>query len=275
MKGSGPGGVPKKIDSPEGGAGLTARRPGRGRERAFGAIRAFRPARMRQAGALDLLLRAGASEEAHQARLWDAAGRYSPARPAGAGTAGRDVPARQRSAVVADKTVLKMMGEMGLRCGAAARTDLPQVQLVQGVVGETSNVIGRDFAADARGRRWAPTSPVQVLVRQGATLAPALRLQQRRDRRLVDIRVAEHGAAGRDARQLLVRWCPPRIGDAVRRSWRTERQVRGKAARRGLAEHVAQGNCLDNACTEGLFGHMKDEFFRGATGTTSSRSRRI
>ena len=24
-----------------------------------------------------------------------------------------------------------------------------------------------------------------------------------------------------------------------------------------------KGNCLDNACTEGLFGHMKDEFFRG------------
>lgn len=24
-----------------------------------------------------------------------------------------------------------------------------------------------------------------------------------------------------------------------------------------------KGNCLDNACTEGLLGHMKDEFFRG------------
>ncbi len=24
-----------------------------------------------------------------------------------------------------------------------------------------------------------------------------------------------------------------------------------------------KGSCLDNACTEGLFGHMKDEFFRG------------
>lgn len=37
-----------------------------------------------------------------------------------------------------------------------------------------------------------------------------------------------------------------------------------------------KGNCLDNACTEGLFGHMKDEFFRGRRlGLTSSRSRRI
>ena len=25
-------------------------------------------------------------------------------------------------------------------------------------------------------------------------------------------------------------------------------------------------NCLDNACTEGLFGHMEDEFFQGGSG---------
>lgn len=30
-----------------------------------------------------------------------------------------------------------------------------------------------------------------------------------------------------------------------------------------VIKHTRKGNCLDNACTEGLFGHMKDEFFRG------------
>ena len=32
----------------------------------------------------------------------------------------------------------------------------------------------------------------------------------------------------------------------------------------GIVQSMSRkGNCLDNACTEGLFGHMKDEFFRG------------
>lgn len=32
----------------------------------------------------------------------------------------------------------------------------------------------------------------------------------------------------------------------------------------GIVQSVSRkGNCLDNACTEGLFGHMEDEFFRG------------
>ena len=35
-------------------------------------------------------------------------------------------------------------------------------------------------------------------------------------------------------------------------------------ADKGLVQSMSRkGNCLDNACTEGLFGHMKDEFFRG------------
>ena len=32
--------------------------------------------------------------------------------------------------------------------------------------------------------------------------------------------------------------------------------------RRG-AEHVPEGHCIDNGATEQVFGHMKDEFFRG------------
>ena len=43
-----------------------------------------------------------------------------------------------------------------------------------------------------------------------------------------------------------------------------------RVARRGFAQSMSRkGNCLDNACTEGLFGHMKDEFSGAATGTTS------
>ena len=50
---------------------------------------------------------------------------------------------------VADKTVLKMMREMGIRCGIRRETDYHRYNSYKGVVGETfENVIGRDFAAD-------------------------------------------------------------------------------------------------------------------------------
>ena len=55
---------------------------------------------------------------------------------------------------VADKTVLKMMREMGLRCGIRHETDYRRYNSYRGVVGETfENVLGRDFAADGPWRK--------------------------------------------------------------------------------------------------------------------------
>jgi transposase InsO family protein len=49
---------------------------------------------------------------------------------------------------IADKTVLKMMSEMGLRCGIRRETDHHRYNSY-GVVGEVfGNVLGRDFSAD-------------------------------------------------------------------------------------------------------------------------------
>ena len=60
----------------------------------------------------------------------------------------------EREAVIADKTVLKMMREMGLRCGIRRETDYHRCNSHEGVVGETfENVIGRDFAADGPWQR--------------------------------------------------------------------------------------------------------------------------
>ena len=50
---------------------------------------------------------------------------------------------------IADKTVLKMMNETGLRCGIRRETDHHRCSSCRGVVGKTfENVLGRDFAAD-------------------------------------------------------------------------------------------------------------------------------
>ena len=52
-------------------------------------------------------------------------------------------------AVIADKTVLKVMNEMGIRCGIRRETDYHRYNSYRGAVGETfENVIARDFEAD-------------------------------------------------------------------------------------------------------------------------------
>ncbi|MDO4501807.1 MAG: IS3 family transposase, partial [Coriobacteriia bacterium] len=50
---------------------------------------------------------------------------------------------------IADKTVLKMMREMGISCGIRRETDYHRCNSYKGVVGEVfENVIGLDFEAD-------------------------------------------------------------------------------------------------------------------------------
>ena len=50
---------------------------------------------------------------------------------------------------IADKTVLKMMREMGVSCGIRRETDYHRYNSYKGVVGRTfENVVGRDFEAD-------------------------------------------------------------------------------------------------------------------------------
>ena len=76
--------------------------------------------------------------------------------------------------MIADKTVLKMMREMGIRCGIRRETAYHRYNSYRGVVGRTfENVIARDFDAGAPWRKlgtdvtefkvvggkayWAPT----------------------------------------------------------------------------------------------------------------------
>ena len=55
----------------------------------------------------------------------------------------------ERGVRIADKTVLKMMREMGISCGIRRETDYHRYNSYRGKVGKTfENVIGRDFAAD-------------------------------------------------------------------------------------------------------------------------------
>ena len=55
----------------------------------------------------------------------------------------------EQDVVIADKTALKIMREMGISCGIRRETDYHRYNSYRGVVGRTfENVLGRDFSAD-------------------------------------------------------------------------------------------------------------------------------
>ena len=87
--------------------------------------------------------------------LWDAAREIFSRTPNGCGHRQVAMCLRaERGARIADKTALKMMGEMGLRCGIRRETDYHRYNSYRGPVGETfENVLGRDFASDGPWRK--------------------------------------------------------------------------------------------------------------------------
>ena len=127
---------------------------------------------------------------------------------------------------IADKTVLKMMREMGVRCGIRRETDYHRYNSYRGKVGKTfENVIGRDFAADGP---WEKMGTDVTEFKQPWGSRPVL-----------------HSDMGWQYQQ--AGWCR-RLEEA------------------GVVQSMSRkGNCIDNGATEQVFGHIKDEFFRGRT----------
>ena len=129
---------------------------------------------------------------------------------------------------VADKTVLKMMREMGLRCGIRRETDYHRYNSYKGEVGETfENVLGRDFEADGPWQKMGTDVTEFKLSFGKAYLAPAYDFGSKEI-------VAQHAV------------------------------YVGALAENGFVQSMSRkGNCIDNGATEQVFGHIKDEFFRG------------
>ena len=168
---------------------------------------------------------------------------------------------------VADKTVLKVMGEMGLRCGIRRETDYHRYNSYRGVVGETfENVLGRDFAADGPWEKmgtdvtefrqpWGKAyfAPVydfgsKEIVAWSTSTSPDMAQQVE----LLDQLLAKmpEGAA------------PVLHSDM---GWQYQHAAwSGRLRDAGIVQSMSRkGNCIDNGATEQVFGHMKDEFFRG------------
>lgn len=129
---------------PEPGEGLSG-------HRAFRAgIQDVRPARSRRADEVELPLRTGAHQAPDHAGLRARVAEIFGRLPNGVGY--RQIAMELRAVDgerIADKTALKVMNEMCLRCGIRRKTDHHRYNSHRGEVGSTfENTLGRDSAAD-------------------------------------------------------------------------------------------------------------------------------
>ena len=173
----------------------------------------------------------------------------------------------EEGAVIADKTVLKMMREMGMSCEIRRPRGRRPYSSYKGAVGETfENVLGRDFAADAPWEKlgtdvtefkvaggkayWAPTLDFfsMEIVASDISRSPNLAQQER----MLDELLPKVPEGSSPVMQSDMGWQYQNAAYTAR--------LRGA----GIVQSMSRkGNCLDNGATEQLFGHVKDEFYRG------------
>ena len=172
-------------------------------------------------------------------------------------------------AKIADKTVLKIMREMGIYCRIRRETDCPRYSSYKGVVGKTfENVIGRDFSADGPWKKMG-TDVTEFKQSWGkAYFAPVYDFVSKEI-------VAWSTAKGPNMVQqkALLDQLLAKIPEGVTpilhsdMGWQYQHSAwcrRLKGA--GIVQSMSRkGNYIDNDATEQIFGHMKDEFFRGRT----------
>ena len=168
---------------------------------------------------------------------------------------------------IADKTVLKMMNEMGLRCGIRRETDHHRYSSYRGKVGETfENVIGRDFAADGPWQKMG-TDVTEFKCGFGkAYLAPVYDFGSKE---IVAWSVSERPDLAQQEEMLAMLMAAKPGGAApVLHSdmgWQYQHaSYVAKLRENGFVQSMSRkGNCIDDGATEQVFGHIKDEFFRG------------
>ena len=168
---------------------------------------------------------------------------------------------------VADKTVLKVMREMGLRCGIRRETDYRKYNSYKGAVGETfENVIGRDFSADGPWQKMGTDVTEFKLSFGKAYLAPVYDFGSKE---IVAWSVSESPGLTQQKEMLsMLIEAKPEGAHPVLHSdmgWQYQHDLYVSALRdNGFTQSMSRkGNCIDNGATEQVFGHIKDEFFRG------------
>lgn len=167
---------------------------------------------------------------------------------------------------ISDKTVLKMMSEIGLRCGIRRESGYRRYNSYRGEVGETfENVINRDFRAEGP---WEKIGTDVTEFKQGwgkAYFAPAYDFGSKE---IVAYSISQSPNMAQQNEMLdgmLAKM--PKDAKPIMHSdmgWQYQHASYVRRLREaGVVQSMSRkGKCIDNAATEQLFGHMKDEFFR-------------
>ena len=166
--------------------------------------------------------------------------------------------------MIADKTVLKMMREMGIRCGIRRETAYHRYNSYRGVVGRTfENVIARDFDAGAPWQKLG-TDVTEFKVAGGkAYWAPTLDFCTKE---IVASDISTTPDMGQQARMLdeLLSKIPEGAAPTMHsdRGWQYQHaSYTSRLEAAGIVQSMSRkANCIDNAATEQLFGHVKGAF---------------
>ena len=169
--------------------------------------------------------------------------------------------------VIADKTVLKMMREIGISCGIRRETDYHRYNSYKGVVGRTfENVLGRDFSADGP---WQKLGTDVTEFKQGWGKAYFAPVYDFGSKEIAAWSISRHPdlAQQEEMLDMLIPKMPegahPIMQSDMGWQYQHDRYC-GRLEEAGIVQSMSRkGNCIDNGATEQVFGHVKDEFFRG------------
>ena len=168
---------------------------------------------------------------------------------------------------ISAKTVLGVMRRMGLRCAIRSRNPWRRYSSYRGETGDhVHNLLKRDFDA-ARPFSKLGTDVTEFKVAGGkAYLAPVYDMASKE---IVAWDVSRSPDLGQQRRLLaMLAERLPAGAEPILHSdmgWQYQhRWWRDELERLGIRQSMSRkGNCLDNAATEQVFGHLKDEFYRG------------
>ena len=168
---------------------------------------------------------------------------------------------------IADKTVLKIMREMGLRCGIRRERAYHRYNSYKGSVGQSfDNIIGRDFKATGPWQKMGTDVTEFKLSFGKAYLAPVYDFASKE---IVAHSISMHPnlAQQQEMLQILMDSKPegaePILHSDMGWQYQHETYISTLADNGFIQSMSRKGNCIDNGATEQVFGHLKDEFFRG------------
>lgn len=167
----------------------------------------------------------------------------------------------EQGLAISGKTVLRLMREEGCRCGIRRK----RYNSYRGEVGKAAgNVLNREFSADAPMTKLV-TDITEFRVADGkAYLSPVMDLF---NNEIVAFSISRRPNMGQ-VREMIAQLEALEFGPNPLlhsdQGWQYQQlsyQLKLRAL--GITQSMSRkATCLDNACMEGFFGHLKDEFFR-------------